>query len=279
MQMKKFCCLLSSLALSVSLISCGDQNSEKTGQSKISTQKQTAAAPEAVASKPNGLTGKVLETFDSGGYTYIRLGSDAGEKWVAAPQVKVTVGEDASFADGQVMQNFHSKTLNRTFEEIVFTGGVIGKGPTSESTGMGAGSFAEAMQGSGSNTMMNQAGSMGSGKAVVPFADLKIEKAVGENGYTVGEVYKKAADLNTQKVMVKGQVMKVSLNIMGKNWLHLQDGTGDPAGSSHDLVVTTSADVPEQGDIVTIEGTLAANKDFGFGYKYAVIVEDAEITR
>lgn len=278
MQMKKFCCLLSSLALAVSLISCGDQNSEKTSQPKVSTQKQTEIAPKAVASKPNGLSGKVLETFDSGGYTYVRVDSDTGEKWVAAPQAQVTVGEDASFADGQVMQNFHSKTLNRTFEEIIFTAGIIGKDPASETTGMGAGSFAEAIQGSGANTM-GQNGSMGSGKAVVPFADLKIEKATGENGYTVGEVYEKSADLNTQKVMVKGQVMKVSLNIMGKNWLHLQDGTGDPAGSTHDLVVTTSAAVPEKGDVVTIEGTLAANKDFGFGYKYAVIVEDAEITR
>lgn len=277
MQMKKFCCLLCCLALTLSVVSCSDQGSEKANQQKISTQKQTAPTPQAVVEKPS-LSGKVTETFNSGGYTYVRLDSSMGEKWVAIAQTDVAVGEEVSFADGQVMKNFHSKSLDRTFDEIIFSAGIIGKDSTPGSAGMGASSFAEAIKGSGSS--MGQATPSGSTKAIVPFADLKIEKAAGENSYSVGDIYEKAADLDTKKVLVKGQVMKVSLNIMGKNWLHLQDGTGDPAKSSHDLVVTTKSElVPDKGDIVTIEGTLAANKDFGFGYKYAVIVEDAEVTR
>jgi aspartyl/asparaginyl-tRNA synthetase len=120
--------------------------------------------------------------------------------------------------------------------------------------------------------------SPGSGKAVVPFADLKIAKAAGATGYTVADIYGKAASLNGKKVKIKGQVMKFSPQIMGKNWLHLQDGTGDPQKNTHDLVVT-SANKAEKGDTVTVEGVVAVNKDFGAGYKYAVIVEDVTITR
>ena len=82
----------------------------------------------------------------------------------------------------------------------------------------------------------------------------------------------------TTTVTVKGQVVKVSKNIMGKNWLHIQDGTGDPNKNTHDLVVTTM-DVAEKGDIVTVDGPAAANKDFGSGYKYYIIIEDGKVTK
>ncbi len=65
---------------------------------------------------------------------------------------------------------------------------------------------------------------------------------------------------------------------MGKNWLHIQDGTGDPGSNTHDLVVTTDGEA-EKGAVVTVEGIIAANKDFGSGYKYDVIIEEAVITQ
>lgn len=116
----------------------------------------------------------------------------------------------------------------------------------------------------------------GSGKAIVPFADLKIDKATGANSFTVAELFAKAAELNGQKVRVRGQLVKVSPNIMGRNWLHLQDGSGSPLDNTHDLVITTDQ-TPQTGDTVTIEGILSANKDFGAGYLYAAIVEEARI--
>jgi hypothetical protein len=63
---------------------------------------------------------------------------------------------------------------------------------------------------------------------------------------------------------------------MGKNWIHLQDGSGDPRKKTHNLVVTSQA-VPVIGEVVTARGTLYKNKDFGGGYKYEVIVEQAEL--
>ena len=116
------------------------------------------------------------------------------------------------------------------------------------------------------------------GHAAVPLSNLKVEKSTAQNGYTVAELFEKAASLNNQKVNVKGQVVKVNPDIMGRNWLHIQDGTGDPAKNTHDLVVTT-ADIAEKGDIISIEGTLAADKDFGYGYRYNVIVEDAVLMK
>ena len=64
---------------------------------------------------------------------------------------------------------------------------------------------------------------------------------------------------------------------MGRNWVHLQDGTGNPDDNTHDLVVTTSLEPEADWDIITMEGLLTANKDFGSGYSYDVIIEDANL--
>ena len=117
---------------------------------------------------------------------------------------------------------------------------------------------------------------MGSEKAVVPFAELEVEKADGDNAYTVGELYEQGEALEGQTVRIKAQVVKFSPAIMDRNFIHLQDGSGSEADRTHNLVATSQENV-EVGDTVTLEGTLAANKDFGAGYTYQVIVEDTQI--
>jgi DNA/RNA endonuclease YhcR with UshA esterase domain len=82
--------------------------------------------------------------------------------------------------------------------------------------------------------------------------------------------------LSGKTVTVRGKVVKVNPQIMGRNWLHIQDGTGKADGGTNDLTVTTDAMV-KKGDIVTITGTVGVDKDFTAGYQYAVIVEDAKI--
>ena len=76
---------------------------------------ETAAAP---------ITGKVVETMDSGGYSYVALEKDGKKTWVAAPAMKVVVGDQLSFLPGSEMPNFTSKSLNRTFEKIIFSNGL-----------------------------------------------------------------------------------------------------------------------------------------------------------
>lgn len=118
----------------------------------------------------------------------------------------------------------------------------------------------------------------GSGAAKAPAASgpIKVEKAKGADGYTVSETYEKAGKLDKNTVVVRGKVVKMSKGIMGKNWVHLQDGSGDQGKGTNDLVVTTQ-DVPKIGDVVTAKGTLYKDKDFGAGYKYKVIVEEATV--
>ncbi len=206
-----------------------------------------------------GISGKVVETMNAGGYTYVCLEKGGQKTWVAVPEMKgVTVGKEMTFAPGQVMTNFASKSLNRTFEAIVFSSGPMATGAVPQP----------------------KPGAATGSKALVSPLDktVKVEKATGANAYTVAEVWAKRAKLDKKQVNVKGKVVKVSKQIMNRNWVHIQDGSGDQKQGTHNLVVT-SQDAPEVGDVVTISGTVAKDKDFGAGYLYKVIVENATIKK
>ena len=212
---------------------------------------------------PGNISGKVVETMNSGGYTYVCLEKGGKKTWVAVPEMKVTVGAKMSFLPGQEMQNFASKSLDRTFDSIVFSGGpVTGGGPAAASAVPG-----------GDPTHVGS-------KANVSSLDkgIKVEKAAGANAYTVAEAYAKSASLNKKKVSVRGKVVKFSQGIMGKNWVHLQDGSGDQQKGTHNLVATTQ-DTASVGDVVTATGTFAKDRDFGAGYLYKAIIEDATVQK
>ena len=276
----KFTLLVGGLALCALLTACGNNNQQQaaTGASEPAATAPAAVPQEAAGqAAPNILSGKVLETMDAGGYTYVQL--DMGEKkvWVAMPQTKVSVGDEVKLLYSMTMNNFESKTLNKTFDELIFSSGFApGAGPEATSGSEAAASFTEAVKQAGAEAMNTATG--GSSKAVVPFNELKIDKASGDNAYTVGELFAKKQELNGKPVKIRGKVVKVSKNIMGKNWVHLQDGTGNPMDNTHDLVITTS-EVPEMDDVITVSGVLEADKDFGAGYVYSVIVEDAQINK
>lgn len=281
--MKKIYCCMTCVALAISLIACGKNEPAEPGKEKKAAVEAPAGATapaakegaEPAAAPVAALKGKVAETMDASGYTYVRLDDGSGKEiWAAVPKADLKVGEEISLQGGSVMENFNSKTLNKTFEKIIFATGVS-RGDDKEvaaPAGAPAGSFDAAVKKEGADASGGSAGN------VVPFADLKVEKAKGPEGHAVSEIFEKSATLDKQKVAVKGQVVKVSKNIMGKNWLHIQDGTGDPNKNTHDLVVTTM-DIAEKGDIVTVEGPAVANKDFGSGYKYDIMVEDAKVTK
>ena len=278
--MYKFISLCCSLVLVIGLTACS-KDKEQPSTSQQGQQQQLPAAGAPAGLPPAPVTGTVLETMDAAGYTYLNVATDTGEKWIAVNQSAVEVGEEVTFMDGMVMQNFFSKSLDRTFPEIIFSGGLVGKGalpPGIGATATGSGSFSQALSSEG-GPVAPGVGNMatGSKKAVVPFTEIKVEKAPGENSYTVAEIFSKAAELNGQTVAIKGKVVKVSPSIMGRNWIHLQDGTGSPEANTHDLVVTTSQEPGADWDIITMEGVLTANKDFGSGYSYIVIIEDASL--
>jgi hypothetical protein len=211
----------------------------------------------ASVNDPAALSGKVVETMNAGGYTYVCLEKKGVKTWVAVPETKVTVGKEMSFQPGVEMRNFPSKTLNRTFESIYFSGGAmnVSKGDEKKS--------AAAVHGSSVAS---------SGEKI------SVKKAEGKDAYTVAEIHSKKESLNEKKVVVRGKVVKVSSGIMGKNWIHLQDGTGNAESGTNDIIAT-SQESAGVGDIVTVKGTVYKDKDFGSGYKYSVIMEQASIQK
>ncbi len=210
----------------------------------------------------SSISGKVVETMNAGGYTYVCLEKNGKKTWVAVPETNAAVGQKMEFQPGAEMKNFTSKSLNRTFERIIFSGGPVAKAGGSASADKAA--------------PANHGGSKAA--AATPGEKISVEKAAGANAYTVADIYAKKATLHNKTAVVKAKVVKVSAGIMGKNWVHLQDGTGDAAKGTNNLVAT-SQDLPSVGDVVTMKGTIYKDKDFSSGYKYAVIMEKAKIQR
>jgi RecJ-like exonuclease len=108
---------------------------------------------------------------------------------------------------------------------------------------------------------------------------IKVEKAQGANARTVAEIHSQKGQLKGKPVAVRGKVVKYNAGIMGKNWLHLRDGTGSDAKKDNDLTVTTAAQDVQVGDVVLVSGKVAVDKDFGSGYTYGVIVEEATVAK
>jgi hypothetical protein len=218
-------------------------------------QQEQATGPITQDMRPS-IPGTVVETFNSAGYTYVKLEKDGVETWLAITETEsITVGEEMAFYAGEEMPNFTSNTLNRTFESIIFSPGPVG------------------VQGDPFHSEF-----MSKGAVTPDIQNVEVEKAAGADSYTIAELYEKSADLDTQTVTVKGMVVKVSSGIMGTNFIHIQDGSGDAAAGSHNLVVTSDT-VPLEGEVVTVSGVLAKDKDFGAGYMYSVILENAEVAK
>jgi hypothetical protein len=207
------------------------------------------------------LTGTVIETVNAAGYTYVHFDTGKEKVWAAAPEFVVEVGEAVTISGPMPMPNYHSKTLDRTFELVYFVARVEVEGAERRP--------AEAP--SGKPSWMKTGRGVAAEAAEVDLSG--IEKAAG--GKTVEELYAGKADLAGQEIVVRGRVVKFTPGIMGRNWLHLRDGTGAPG--SDDLTVTTDAMV-EMGNTVLVRGKVATDRDFGAGYKYELIIEDAEIT-
>lgn len=201
--------------------------------------------------------GEVLETMDSGGFTYMKLKTRDGEVWTAVRAAQVKVGTPVTVENGMTMKNFQSRTLNRSFPSIVL-GDLAGaaKGP--------------AAGGSGSPHA--------AGAAQSELPDVKVPKATGANARTVAEINTKSGELKDKPAAVRGQVVKFNGGIMGKNWIHLRDGSGAAKDGSNDLLVTT-ADQAAVGDTITAEGVVRTDKNFGSGYAYKVMIEDAKLKR
>ncbi len=257
------------LVLPLALVSCSGAAAKAPADAQSPAKPhQTTAPTAAAAAEDSQVTGTVVETMDAGGYTYMRLKTADGEVWAAVTQTTLKTGSEVTIGNAMWMDRFESKTLKRTFERILFGSLVAPAGATALPPGHPATTEAAVVQ--------SPHADVGSGAADV--GDVKVEKATGPDGRTVAEVYASKAALKGTGVRVRGRVVKWNPEIMGRNWIHLRDGSGSPEGRDNDITVTTT-DTVAKGDIVIVRGTVALDRDFGAGYTYPVMLEDATIAR
>lgn len=215
------------------------------------------AIPPATAAASDALTGMVVERLPASPYVYLRLTTARGETWAAVPETSVEVGSTVTVVSPMLMTAFESKSLNRTFDEIYF-----GTLPSQTA----------AMAAPGGNP---HAGAMTAAPAVEVG---KVEKATGPGARTVAELWAQKANLEGKTVTLRGVVVKANNGVMGRNWIHLQDGSGAAAEGTNDITVT-SMDQAAKGETILIRGTVRTGKDFGAGYTYPVLIEDAKIVK
>jgi hypothetical protein len=233
-----------------------------------------AALSTQAATAPS-LQGVVLETKDADPYTYLRLKTKDGETWAAVMKAPVSKGAQVTIVNPMTMTSFKSQTLGRTFDTIVF--GTLAGAPGSPATGTAKG--ASPMPGHPAASMGGAAAGPGHPNGAKTGANVPVEKvakATGPDARTVAEVYAQRAQLKGKPVVVHGKVVKVSNNIMGKNWVHLRDGSGSATDGTNDLLVTTM-NAAQTGVIVTARGVVHTDVDLGMGYTYKALVEDATL--
>ncbi len=221
---------------------------------------EDAAAPKAVP-----LAGKVLEFMNSSGYTYLLLqDADGFKDWVAIPELYIEVGAEVELQPGVQMGEFTSKPLNRTFDKIIFS-----SGPTEKYN-----EKRKASAHKGADMNEPAPGKKKNENKIIE--GLKVKKATGDNAYSIDEIFAKRDALQDKTISVSGQVVKVTAGVMDRNWVHIKDGSGESGANK--LVVTTKDDT-DIGKVVTFTGVFHNNVDFGGGYQYAVILENASIKK
>ena len=209
----------------------------------------------------NAFVGVVIETMDAGGYTYVMVDTGEGLIWAAGPQQPMEIDDIVVIGKSMAMPNFHSESLDRDFEMIYFVTHFGDENVRAHGTAMAKGLTADPHAGVPGVGMVAES-------EPVDLGDLELVDR------TVAEIYANRAELDGTGVRVRGEIVKALSGIMGKNWLHIQDGTGEPG--SNDLTVTTGAMGPI-GTKVVVEGRLGVDRDFGSGYNYEVIIEDARV--
>ena len=197
--------------------------------------------------------GKALEVRYAGSYTYLRLKTRDGRLWAAVLRAPVWRGDTVTIDNAFVMHNFESKPLKRTFRTILF-GTLNSSGSNATGTHPGAAHI----------ILVNMRVS----------GDIQVAKAIGTNAVTVAEINSERIQLRDRVVEVRGRVVKINSGIMGMNWVHLRDGTGSTVDATNDILVTSEQEVAI-GEDVTAEGTVRTDVDFGSGYTYKVLIDDA----
>jgi len=195
----------------------------------------------------------INEILPTANYTYLNVTEGEKTFWIAVSSTDAKIGETYFYVGGLFKNNFESKALNRVFDELYLVGNLV------------------------SSNHGEQPGAVTANNSEVNELAAKSEKIniIRQKGsIKISEIVNNPKKYEGQTVQVDGECTKINLGIMGKNWIHLKDGSQD----DFDLVITSDALV-DIGSVVTIKAEVVLNKDFGAGYKYDLILENGSIVK
>jgi hypothetical protein len=212
------------------------------------------SAPGASETKPGVHIVIVNEVIQAGEYTYLNVSEKRKKIWIAIPAMQISKGTKLSYSGGLEMKDFFSKELKRTFPSVLLLEGVS----TETETGV-------------KNEMGNRLspGAVKTEKIIVSIKPV-------DGSVTISRLLEDKATYSEKTVKVRGKITKFNPAILGKNWIHIQDGT--EYNGAYDLTITTDSQLIV-GDTATFEGKITLKKDFGYGYFYDVIMEDGKLIK
>jgi hypothetical protein len=191
---------------------------------------------------------KVLEILPTDKYVYLKVIENEEEFWIATGKKEVEIGATYFYKNGILKTNFESKEYNRVFDKVVLVSNIV---PANHG-------------GSMNGEITKKTGASNENIQVKP---LEVEGSI-----KISDIIDNPAKYDGKEVQLSGTCTKLNPNIMGRNWIHLKDGSKD----DYDLVITSDVAVPE-GHVVTMMGTVELDKDFGAGYMYDIIIENGKI--
>ena len=198
----------------------------------------------------------VKEVIQTPTYTYLNVNEGDKNFWIAVNSGEAKVGETYFYVGGLLKENFESKELNKTFDELYLIGNLVSANH-------------------GNQMSSNDSKNEDLGAVKEPVTNSVKTNIIRQNGSVkISEIVNNPKKYEGQTVQIDGECTKINNGIMGKNWIHLKDGSKD----DFDLVITSNDEVTV-GSIVTIKGDVVLNKDFGAGYKYDLILENGVIVK
>jgi len=202
---------------------------------------------------PPGTHGvKVGEVIQTTNYTYLQVEENDNKFWIAIVKSDTKPGDSVYYSNDYEMKDFVSKELGRTFPSVFFV-----QDPSNKLV---------------RENNANQPRTPGKGE-LKRWNDISVE--IPKGGKSIADIYSNPGNFGGKEVTVRGVVVRYNAQIMNKNWVHIQDGT--EYSGKFDLAVTTSDSVTV-GSTVTFKGIIALNKDFGSGYVYDIIMEQARLS-
>lgn len=227
-----------------------------------SENKQTA---NAASVDPNIHKVIALESVNTSKYTYVKVSENGTEKWIACPLTNIVIGTEYYYGGEMPMANFESKELGKVFPMVYFVEGISTEPPVLKS--QDENNKNPQPMGQNPAPAPQHTGSAG---VVSEKVEVKVKPAKG--AISIAELNSNAKKYDGQTVTISGKVTKFNAEVMDRNWVHIQDGT--ESKGKFDMTITTTETVAV-GDMVTFVGKVAINRDFGAGYVYEVIVEEA----